>query len=44
MLIKQHRDILSALKDHDPIAAEKAMLCHLQYVNNQMKKEIETSN
>ncbi len=41
MLIKQHRDILSALKDHDPIAAEKAMLSHLQYVNSQMKKEIE---
>ncbi|APH15864.1 bacterial regulatory s, gntR family protein [Clostridium sporogenes] len=41
MLIKQHRDILSALRGHDPIAAEKAMLSHLQYVNSQMKKEIE---
>jgi len=41
MLIQQHRDILSALKAHDPIAAEKAMLDHLQYVNSQMKKEIE---
>ncbi|GAA0115493.1 FadR/GntR family transcriptional regulator [Clostridium senegalense] len=41
MLIQQHRDILSALKSHDPVAAEKAMLDHLQYVNTQMKKEIE---
>lgn len=41
MLIQQHRDILSALKNHDPVAAEKAMLDHLQYVNTQMKKEIE---
>ncbi|MCW6066540.1 FadR/GntR family transcriptional regulator, partial [Clostridium sporogenes] len=41
MLIKQHKDILAALKEHDPIAAEKAMLSHLQYVNSQMKKEIE---
>ncbi len=41
MLIKQHRDILSALKEHDPMAAEEAMLSHLQYVNSQMKKEIE---
>lgn len=41
MLIQQHRAILSALKNHDPAAAEKAMLDHLQYVNTQMKKEIE---
>ncbi|NEU06229.1 MULTISPECIES: FadR/GntR family transcriptional regulator [Clostridium] len=41
MLIQQHRAILSALKNHDPVAAEKAMLDHLQYVNTQMKKEIE---
>ncbi|GAA0125928.1 FadR/GntR family transcriptional regulator [Clostridium sp. CTA-19] len=41
MLIQQHRDILSALKNHDPVVAEKAMLDHLQYVNTQMKKEIE---
>ncbi len=39
MLIKQHRDILSALKEHDPMAAEEAMLSHLQYVNSQMKKK-----
>ncbi|EJO5347614.1 FadR family transcriptional regulator [Clostridium botulinum] len=41
MLIKQHREIFLALKGHDSVAAEKAMLSHLEYVNNQMKKEIE---
>lgn len=42
--IKEHMDIVDAICDHDPIAAEGNMRFHLQTTGAKLKREIEKSN